>query len=387
MPHFPRPDLAKKYADMLDGGALLSDASNGLFLAGPRRTGKSAFIKNDLMIELQRRGVLTIYVDLWEDPKRDPAALIADAIGGAINESLGFVAKAVKRSGVKKVAGMLEIDTAAIGKVDGPTLYDALAQLHAATDGKRIALVIDEAQHALTSVDGEAAMFALKSARDQMKSDGTANLMLIMSGSHRDKLMRLVNTQSAPFWGSRVETMPQLGAPFSDFVADALEAEYPQLRQINRKVLAEAFLHSGERPEFFYDTLRDAVDLHPSDGDAFAAAALAAAQQRQSEDRKELTAQFQKLDALGRLIFERMLALGEQFRAYDADSLKSYSDRLGKPINATSVQRKLETMREGAPPLLWKSTRGEYAPYDQAFRDWYSHHVAAMTLEEILASP
>ena len=62
-----------------------------------------------------------------------------------------------------------------------------------------VALIIDEAQHALTSEAGEVTMTSLKSARDQMNQPGQANLMLVMSGSDRDKLLRLVVSAGAPF--------------------------------------------------------------------------------------------------------------------------------------------------------------------------------------------
>jgi hypothetical protein len=51
--------------------------------------------------------------------------------------------------------------------VDGLTLVDALRSLNE-TAGKPVALLIDQAQHALISEAGEAAMTALKSARDQL---------------------------------------------------------------------------------------------------------------------------------------------------------------------------------------------------------------------------
>jgi len=65
--------------------------------------------------------------------------------------------------------------------------------------GKPVALIIDEAQHALTSESGENAMTALKSARDTLNGPDRVKLMLVMSGSYRDKLLRLVNTNGAAF--------------------------------------------------------------------------------------------------------------------------------------------------------------------------------------------
>ncbi|GHT83342.1 hypothetical protein AGMMS49543_10320 [Betaproteobacteria bacterium] len=53
--HFPRPDLARRYAGAIQGKTLFGDAHNGLFLAGPRRTGKSTFLQADLAPELERQ--------------------------------------------------------------------------------------------------------------------------------------------------------------------------------------------------------------------------------------------------------------------------------------------------------------------------------------------
>jgi hypothetical protein len=42
---FPRSTLAQGLVAALQGKALLGDAHNGLFLAAPRRTGKSTFLQ------------------------------------------------------------------------------------------------------------------------------------------------------------------------------------------------------------------------------------------------------------------------------------------------------------------------------------------------------
>ena len=127
MLYYPRTPLASSLADALQGKDVFSDAPNGLFLAAPRRTGKSTFLQADLMPELQRRQVVVVYVDLWADQKRDPGSLIAEAVGQALLKQLGVVAKTAKLAGLDSinVAG-IKIDTSKIGKVDGSTLTDAL---------------------------------------------------------------------------------------------------------------------------------------------------------------------------------------------------------------------------------------------------------------------
>ena len=78
---FKRTRLAQELVAALRGEALLGDAHNGLFLAAPRRTGKSTFLQGDLGPALEAAGVLVVYVDLWADTRRDPGALIAEVIG------------------------------------------------------------------------------------------------------------------------------------------------------------------------------------------------------------------------------------------------------------------------------------------------------------------
>ena len=74
MKHFPRTQLAQDTANAMQGKSLFGDAPNGLFLAAPRRTGKSTFLQRDLAPELEKRGIVVVYVDLWADQNATPAA-------------------------------------------------------------------------------------------------------------------------------------------------------------------------------------------------------------------------------------------------------------------------------------------------------------------------
>src|SRR3989338_6852766 len=127
MLYYPRTRLAADLANALQGKTAFSDAPNGLFLAAPRRTGKSTFLQSDLVPELLRRHVVVVYVDLWADQKREPGSLIAEAVGRALQKQLGTVSKTAKAVGLESItiAG-IKIDTSKIGRVDGATLVDAL---------------------------------------------------------------------------------------------------------------------------------------------------------------------------------------------------------------------------------------------------------------------
>jgi hypothetical protein len=379
MRYYARTPLAMQLADALQGNDTFSDAPNGLFLAAPRRTGKSTFLQADLMPELARRHVVVVYVDLWADQTRDPGSLIAEAVGRVLVKQLGVVAKTAKSAGLASitVAG-IKIDASKIGQVDGTTLADALRALVDSTKNP-VALIIDEAQHALTSEAGETAMAALKSARDQLNRPGQVNLMLVMSGSDRDKLMRLVNTNAAPFYGSQIQRMPELGPDFIAHIAQLIAQQRPDLATIDVDKLHEAFVLYGQRPQFFTEALGQALSPLASHTGRFEDAMLAKAAQQQLTDEAQLESDYTALKPLEQAVLWRMLALGVRFRPYDADALQFYNDKTGDKVTVAKAQKALEGLRAHHPSLIWKSARREYAVEDAATLRWFAQRLAAGT--------
>jgi hypothetical protein len=322
-------------------------------------------------------GVVVVYVDLWADARRDPGVLIAEAIARALAPQLGIVARTARKAGLDKVkVGGLEVDTSKIGKVDGLTLTDALRLLHECA-GKPVALIIDEAQHALTSEEGEAAMTALKSARDQLNQPGVVNLMLVMSGSDRDKLLRLVNTAGAPFYGSQVQRMPPLGPDFIAHVAGLIEAQRPELKPVNQDLLQQSFEVFGFRPQFFMAALGQVLSPLAALTGRFEQALLEAAQQQLLQDEMQMEATYLGLKPTEQAVLWRMLAQGPRFRPYDAEALRFYRDKTGHPVSVAQAQKALEALRQRTPALAWKSARGEYALEDVAMHRWHETRVAA----------
>jgi hypothetical protein len=372
MEHYPRPALALDLAEALRGRGLFSDAHNGLFLAAPRRTGKSTFLQQDLKPALEEQGVVVVYVDLWADTRRDPAGLIADAIGRELRARLGLVAKAVRATGLDSIElpGGLRFDTSRIGQVDGATLVDALRALLQTTKAP-VALIIDEAQHALVSEAGEAAMAALKSARDQLNAPGDVNLMLVMSGSDRDKLLRLVNTNGAPFYGSQIHRLSELGEDFVEFVARRIEQQRPALSPVDRAALNEAFRLFGHRPQFFINAVGEALNPLADTSQRFESRVAEAAHRRQADDEAQMESEFLSLKSIQRAVLARLLELGSRFRPYDADALRYYGNIVGKKISPQMAQNALESLRDRHPALVWKSARGEYSADDAMMYRWY----------------
>ena len=248
--------------------------------------------------------------------------------------------------------------------------FDALRLLHESA-GKPVALIIDEAQHALTSEAGEAAMTALKSARDQLNQPGVVNLMLVMSGSDRDKLLRLVNTAGAPFYGSQIQRMPPLGPDFIAHIAALIEAQRPELKPVDQTLLQQAFEVFGFRPQFFMAALGQVLSPLAALTGRFESALLDAAQQQQTHDEAQMESDYLGLKPTEQAVLWRMLTQGSRYRPYDAEALRFYRERTGHPVNATQVQRALEGLRQRMPALVWKSARGEYALEDVAMHRWF----------------
>jgi hypothetical protein len=312
------------------------------------------------------------YVDLWADPRRDPGALIADAIARALAPRLGVVSRAAKAAGLESVtiAGALKIDVSKIGKIDGVTLPDALRALHEAAKAP-VALIVDEAQHALTSEAGEATMSALKSARDQLNRPGEVNLMLVMSGSDRDKLLRLVNTNGAPFYGSQISRMPPLGPDFIDHVSRLITAQRPDLAPVDGATLLQAFERFGHRPQFFMEALGQALSpLSGLQGVRFEQAVLASRAAASRTTRRRWNPNTSRSEPLEQAVLWRLLDQGaalSPLRRRGAALLPRSGAQQGDPQMA---QRALESLRERTPALVWKSARGEYAVDDAAMHRW-----------------
>lgn len=329
---------------------------------------------------IQQAGIGVVYVDLWADTRRDPGTLIAEAITQALQAHLGLVARTARKAGLKsvKVAGTLDIDTSRIGQLDGLTLVEALRHLRDAS-GQPVALIIDEAQHALTSEAGEAAMTALKSARDQMNRPGQVDLMLVMSGSDRDKLQRLMVSAGAPFYGSQIQTLPPLDTDFIAHVAALVEAQRPDLVPVDRAALQEAFAAFGHRPQFFMAAMGAVFNPLSGHDGRFEPELQRAAQDQQAQDEAQMASDYLGLRPLEQAVLWRLLDQGPRFRPYDAEALRFYRDLLGVPVSVPQTQKALESLRQRSPVMVWKSARGEYAVEDAAMHRWFQGRVEAGT--------
>jgi hypothetical protein len=136
---FRRPELAAELASrLLRPGVLDEGLRSGLVLSGLRRTGKTTFLRTDLVPELEAQGAVVIYVDLWSNTKVSPAAQV-QAFTELVDQS-----------------------------------------------GGDVVLIVDEVQQAISTEEGNQMLLALKAARDAINPrPGTPGHFLFLgTGSH-----------------------------------------------------------------------------------------------------------------------------------------------------------------------------------------------------------
>ena len=366
---YRRTALAEAYCAALEGVGVF-DATSGLFLAAPRRTGKSTFLREDLVPAMRARGWETLYVDLWSDRARDPADLIAAAVRDGLAAHDGLVLKAAKSVGLDKltVLGTLSLDLSKIGRPGGATLADALEQLNRKS-GKPLALLIDEAQHALSTEAGTQTMFALKAARDRL-NQGTRirGLHLVMTGSNRDKLAHLVLRRTEPFFGAGVTKFPLLDRGFIEAYTAWLNPQFADGHRFSAETLERAFELTGRRPEMLKRVVGETVaEL----GGALALDDLIEhhAQQLRQRTWQDFESAYGGLTDLQKAVLDAIARLSPGYEPFADAALRAYQAVLGKPVGNSAVQSALDTLREKE--LIWRAGRGDYAFEDDGLREWY----------------
>src|SRR5262249_16352299 len=157
---------------------------------------------------------------------------------------------------------------------------------------KPIVLIIDEAQHALSTERGADTLFALKAARDALNlAAKTPQLAIVATGSARGKIADMVMRRNQAFYGASVATFPALGEPFvQHLVRGMLSHRLSSDRMPSAHRLIQAFQTLGSRPEDLRKAVHDALIRPEADlSDAIVAAAQEQRGRMLEELRKQLS--------------------------------------------------------------------------------------------------
>jgi hypothetical protein len=377
MPNFfQRTRLAADMADKILHVASGSASSSGLFLAAPRRTGKSTFLREDLRPALQAQGALVLYADLWENRKADPGMVIVAAVRAELAKFDGVVARLARSSGMDKVnVGGLSFSlervglAAGAGGVIGVSLSSALVALSDETQ-KTIVLIIDEAQHAITSESGSDALFALKAARDELNSSRHHGLRVVATGSNQDKLAMLRNSKEQAFFGAPLVKFPALGQDYVKWFCEQVRLPAP----LNPEGVYALFARASYRPEMLgaaADALRFDFELSP---DAVPERFSQAVEEQIEASNAEQLRVVHSLTPLQSAVLCVLASKGPAYAPFEADTISAYQTLLdvkapnsATRADVTNVQQALAALQEKA--LVWRASRGVYALEDAAMRD------------------
>jgi len=379
---FKRKALAEELVRAL-AGETIADFSSGMFLAAPRRTGKSTFLKNDLIPECSVRGWLPVYVDLWDDRDADPADLISGAIAEALVEYESSAKKMAKRAGIDKVSLLrtLSWDFSKPVLPAGTSLSKALEILHQVSE-KMIVLIVDEAQHALNSERGINAMFALKAARDQLNQGGQGDrIRMVFTGSSRDKLANLVLKRDQPFYGASITPFPLLGREYVEAVTGELNARLAITNQFTADDIEHAFQLVGNRPEMLNKLVAE-VSVGLGEASNLGELLRTGALNHQAGVWSDYESSYNDLNPMQQAVLavlaERTVKK-QPYAPFAEQSVLDVARRLeltGSDTKASvpNIQNALNALREK--DLVWKSNRGEYALEDSAMAAWLTRSPA-----------
>ena len=362
---FKRTELANEVADKILFTSPTSASSSGLFLAAPRRTGKSTFLREDLRPQLEAKGALVLYVDLWENRQTDPGDAIVNAIRTELAKHDGVIKRLVKSTGLDKISiAGTSFTLDRLGLAQGISLSAALSALSDDVQTP-IVLVIDEAQHAITTEGGTNALFALKAARDELNSTRHKGLRVVATGSNQDKLAMLRNSKEQAFFGAPLVRFPSLGRDYVKWFC----AHADLGASIDPDVAFDLFSKASFRPEILgaaADTLRFAFGVEKKD---IASRFYEEVQLEIDSTNKEAMRVIHSLTPLQSAVFLVLAKAGPDYAPFEAKtmvlyqgSMSSISPESDVAPDLSNVQQALVALQEKG--LVWKAARGVYALED-----------------------
>lgn len=362
---FHREDLATELASRLLAGRIPSATGSGLFLAAPRRTGKSTFLREDLRPALERQGAQVIYADLWADKSADPGEVIVESIRSALASRTGALTRLARSSGLDKLTvGGMSFSLDKVGLAKGITLTAALTALSDETQAMTV-LIIDEAQHAITSTSGSNALFALKAARDELNSSAHHGLRVVATGSNRDKLAMLRNSKDQAFFGAPLINFPPLDKSYIEWFLSHLSFR----QELDVERVYQWFSEAAFRPEILsaaVDALVYDLEVRPGQYAARLDSLMKEQVRASNEDALRVV---HSLTPLQSAVLRVMAKAGQNYAPFEAQTLERYRTVLAAVApnvriepESNNVQAALAALQEKG--LVWRAARGVYALED-----------------------
>ncbi len=253
--HFSRPKLA---LDLLNRVTQPSPGRTTLF--GPRQTGKTTLLREEIIPLAKTKGWLPVYADCWAN-RQDPMESIAHALQRGIDD-LRVPAAGLQRTfgvQVKKVSvAGAGIELGEVAHRRQPTSsilrVDAILTELLRETRQNVLLILDEFQTMATCEGAENASAALRAALTQADK----RVAVIFSGSSEVQLQQLFSKSKTPLYGF-AHSVPYevLGQDFIDFVATKFNAATK--RRIDTSKALNVLTQLGHQPEPFLQCVTNAM--------------------------------------------------------------------------------------------------------------------------------
>jgi uncharacterized protein len=357
--YFARTQLAQRILSLL-----LDGPGDPLALVGERRIGKTSHILNELMPAARQRGLLPVYVDIYQH-RADPLAAINYALQEAIDDievpssKTGKRLKTtVKRIGVGSIGVDLGDEPARRRPEDAFLLIDWLLKTLVRAARQPVLLIFDEIQELATHTNGENIVSAIRSAITKSKD----NVRVIFTGSSQDKLLQMFSrARAALYEGASTLAFPHLGPDFIDFLAQRARSRFKHRPSVAE--LSEAFERLHHQPRALIDLLL----LYSSSEETSLLSLLDSSLEDQLAG-LDFRAHWSSLSVLEQRICTRVARGGDVTsvaarREYAADSAKEEV----APGTVNGALRRLVLSHVLAKP---PGSRGRYLLDDALFAEW-----------------
>lgn len=250
--HFPRRAFAEQVFDIL-----IDSPASAISLFGPRRTGKTEFLREDLAPLAEGRRHRVVYVSLWQTVEAPIASLLyafdAALRGGRLTDRLGTAARDLSpKLKLSAPGGEVEID---IGSLRGKPQDNHLLLLdqyceRLADDKHPTLLLFDEFQEVARSEHTAPIVAALRTSLDRRRK----GLVSVFTGSSQDGLRKVFNAREAPFYRFATQmTLPALDEGFVDHQLAVFRAK--ARRKVDRGDALSVFERIERNPLFFQQWL------------------------------------------------------------------------------------------------------------------------------------
>jgi hypothetical protein len=343
-------------------------AHERIAMFGPRQTGKTTLLRDEVIPYVQSLGCVAVYIDCWMDMD-DPLQGINYALQKAL-EGLTVPPRGVRRTGrtaVKKLGLMgASIDLGEPPRRQTPVrpalMLDSLLTQILEETTHEVVLVFDEFQSIASVKNGPQISASLRAALTQADK----RIGALFSGSSDVQLLDMFSRTNTPLYGfAKTESYEPLGLDFIGFVARKFNEA--TRRDLNQVLAHDAFQELGTQPEPFLH----AVSLVMANPKWSLADALDEMLSLQSPNKWSAT--WRGLTGLQQVALKSIF---DQRAPTSAESVAWAAAQLGARVQPSSISRALEAL--GSKGLLERRVDGRgWALIDPVQRAWLRRNPGA----------